>query len=375
MHTNQHIAAADRGDWMGMLHELGRVASGATGLADGLDAAVEVMGSRLGCPLGFVYLVRDDGQLVCHSVWVADAGRRAMHPDPDRPVDFTLPRKALATGVGQWTDLDGSAEVEGPGRRAFAFPVLSLSGVAAVVELVGDDSSGKISRLGQDAHLIGVLLGRLAESEQIAEAVAHERRRIGRELHDSVGQQLSGLGMFARSLANRAPARWDEIRDQLDLLATGLKDAHVEVRTLSHGLTAGEDRRDGEGLASALASLAERAASQCGTACSFTGDATLEVDDPATANHLLRIAQEAVSNAVRHGHAHRVEVDLRRRQRDLMLQIRDDGRGIASGSPSSDGIGLANMKARAREAGGRLSIRSDARSGTVVTCSVPKGAH
>ncbi len=375
MHTKQHIAAPDRGEWMGMLNELGQVASSAAGLADGLDAAVEVMGSRLGCPLGFVYLVRDGGQLVCHSVWVAEAGRRPMHPDPDRPVDFTLPRKALATGTGQWSDLDGSAELEGPGRRAFAFPVLSLSGVAAVVELVGDDAGGKISRLGQDAHLIGVLLGRLTESEQIAEAVAHERRRIGRELHDSVGQQLSGLGMFARSLANRATARWDEIRDQLDLLATGLKDAHVEVRTLSHGLTADGDRREGEGLASALASLTERAASQCGTVCSFTGDATLEVDDPATANHLLRIAQEAVSNAVRHGHAHMVEVDLRRRQRDLTLQIRDDGRGIAPGPPSSDGIGLANMKARAREAGGRLSIRSDAHSGTVVTCSLPKGAH
>lgn len=373
MRTDHHPATAKSGDWRGMLRELGRIASDSASLADGLDAAVEAIGTRLGCSLGFVYLVRGGGRLECHSVWVAGTGKRPMHCDPDRPVDFSLPREALATGAGQWSDLEGGSEQGGAHRRAFALPVLALGGAVAVLELVGEHPRAKLTRLDKDAHLIGVLLGRLADSDHVADAVAGERRRIGRELHDSVGQQLSGLGMYARSLANAKDTNPEELRAQLDLLATGLKEAHAEVRALSHDLAA--SRQGSQGLARALVSVTERTSRQCDTTCSFVGDRSLDVTDERAATHLLRIAQEALSNAVRHGHAHTVEVDLHQRRGGLTLQIKDDGCGIPPDVGAADGIGLANMRERAREVGADLTIRSAGHHGTVVTCSLPKGAH
>jgi PAS domain S-box-containing protein len=210
---------------------------------------------------------------------------------------------------------------------------------------------------------------RRAFGQALMEAIGGEQRRIAQEMHDGLGQELTGLALSVRALANRAQKERDAISfdlDQLALLATScIQDAHRIVQGLSPLTNA-----DGN-LDAALEALARRS-SLSGTRVQFHGrhEAPLMVELKIR-NHLYRIAQEAVQNALKHSGARNIEIELWSRPGDLMLSIIDDGQGLAADADIRSGLGMRTMRFRASAIGGKLSITRSPNGGNTVMCDVP----
>jgi PAS domain S-box-containing protein len=209
---------------------------------------------------------------------------------------------------------------------------------------------------------------RRAFGQALMDAIGGEQRRIAQEVHDGLGQELTGLALSARALANRAQKEKDAISvdlDQLALLATScIQDAQRIVQGLSPLTNA-----DGN-LDAALNSLAQRS-SLSGTRVQFRSrhDAA-QPADLKIRNHLYRIAQEAVQNALKHSGASTIEIELWSGPADLRLSVTDDGLGLA-GAAAGTGLGMRTMRFRASAIGGRLSITRGAEGGNSVVCEVP----
>jgi PAS domain S-box-containing protein len=210
---------------------------------------------------------------------------------------------------------------------------------------------------------------RRAFGQALMDAIGGEQRRIAQEVHDGLGQELTGLALSARALANRAKKERDAISvdlDQLALLATScIQDAQRIVQGLSPLTNA-----DGN-LDAALESLAQRS-SLSGTRVQFRSrhDAAPPADLKIR-NHLYRIAQEAVQNALKHSGASSIEIELWSRPADLRLSVTDDGRGLTGIAAVGTGLGMRTMRFRASALGGRLSITRGASGGNSVVCEVP----
>jgi PAS domain S-box-containing protein len=210
---------------------------------------------------------------------------------------------------------------------------------------------------------------RRAFGQALMDAIGGEQRRIAQEVHDGLGQELTGLALSARALANRAQKERDAISvdlDQLALLATScIQDAQRIVQGLSPLTNA-----DGN-LDAALKSLAQRS-SLSGTRVQFRSrhDAAPPADLKVR-NHLYRIAQEAVQNALKHSGASSIQIELWSRPAELTLSVTDDGRGVAGAAAAGTGLGMRTMRFRASAIGGRLSITRGANGGNSVVCEVP----
>ena len=200
----------------------------------------------------------------------------------------------------------------------------------------------------------------------VAEA---ERQRIGRDLHDGLGGRFSGLALLAEGLARRAEsdgsARVHELRELVALAGEGAE----EARRLARGL---DPAPVGAGLVQALQGLADRTAS-AETACSFAFEGEEARADRETTLHLYHIAQEAVTNAIRHGEPTRVDIRLTVRSGTTALDIRDDGAGIPA--EPAEGLGLRTMRQRAALIDAVLRVRQGPAGGTVVSCIVRRGPH
>ena len=210
---------------------------------------------------------------------------------------------------------------------------------------------------------------RRAFGQALMDAIGGEQRRIAEEMHDGLGQELTGLALSVRALANRAQKERDAISvelDQLALLATScIQDAHRIVQGLSP-LTNAEGN-----LEAALEGLAKRG-SLSGIRVRFRGQNDVPPLDLKVRNHLYRIAQEAVQNALKHSAAKSIEIELAARPGTVTLSITDDGRGLSADAGS--GLGMRTMRFRASAIGGKLSIRRAESGGNAVVCSVPARA-
>jgi PAS domain S-box-containing protein len=210
---------------------------------------------------------------------------------------------------------------------------------------------------------------RRAFGQALMEAISGEQRRIAQEMHDGLGQELTGLALSVRALANRAQRERDVISadlDQLALLATScIQDAHRIVQGLSPLTNA-----DGN-LDAALGMLAKRS-SLSGTRVQFhSRHEVAPMIELKVRNHLYRIAQEAVQNALKHSGAKNIEIELYSRPGDLRLSVIDDGHGLAPNVDTRSGLGMRTMRFRASAISGRLSISRAADGGNSVVCEVP----
>jgi len=210
---------------------------------------------------------------------------------------------------------------------------------------------------------------------EVLEASTNEQERIGRELHDGVCQNLVGAALAASMLARRLATDSPAAAEEAERIAELVRQTATHARNLSHGLSPMDI--SGEGLTVALRKLAQQVTDTSGMRCTFVGgnDPSYE---PATANHLYRIAQEAVNNAVRHAKATEVHVQLDNDGPDAVLTVRDDGRGFTR--KIGQGLGLKTMAYRARVIGGTLAIERAGGGGTTVRCvfhsdQCPKGAE
>jgi PAS domain S-box-containing protein len=214
-------------------------------------------------------------------------------------------------------------------------------------------------------------LEREALQREVLAMTAREQRQIGQELHDGVGQELTGLGLMAQSLTQRLrlPEAAAEKRIALRLLA-GLDSLHQKVRELSRGLI--PVHVENRGLSAALDELAARTTEASGISVTAECPDWVELPDHATATELFYIAQEAVSNALRHGRPRNIRLTLLTEPDGLRLRIKDDGIGLPDALEQGDGLGLRIMQHRAGLIGGVLQIGPSQGGGTVVTCTLPR---
>ncbi|MCC6170933.1 MAG: PAS domain S-box protein [Gammaproteobacteria bacterium] len=205
----------------------------------------------------------------------------------------------------------------------------------------------------------------------IIEASNFEQQRIAGDLHDGLGQELTGIALLLRAAGARLPERPAEAAVLLRE-AGGLIDGAVQsARELAHGLAPATIERGG--LPGALADLARRLRRTQGIRAQFRKRIAAPLRlDTTQATHLYRIAQEGVSNAVRHGGATFITLRLRADGETLRLEIVDNGSGLpAPERRSASGMGLRIMEYRARMLGGELRLSTPRRGGTVVACRIP----
>ena len=204
--------------------------------------------------------------------------------------------------------------------------------------------------------------------KQVINVLSDEQVRIAQELHDGVGQSLTGLAMLASSLSRRLKPISVKESEQASSIAKGIQDTARELRQIMRGLNPLEV--ESYGLPDALKRHCDRVQSAAEIDvrlhCDF--DATKISAD--TAGHLYRIAQEAMHNATRHGQAKSIKVSLTQHGDRCLLQILDDGKGFDSGT-EYEGFGLRIMAYRISLMRGKLEVHSKPNEGAVIRCSIP----
>jgi signal transduction histidine kinase len=211
----------------------------------------------------------------------------------------------------------------------------------------------------------------LLQCELLA-AVEQERQRLGRELHDGLSQLLTGVklkvGLLQRQLARSRtiePSEMESVEQEIN-------QAIQQAQAMARGLNPVE--LVAQGLEAALAELAAGVRATFNLPCKCECHLPAGLDNPETARHLYRIAQEAVHNAVKHARAGSVRIELTARRDRLVLEVHDDGVGFSPRPDLGKGMGLPNMKTRAQLIGGVLRIQAARHGGTVVRCTVPQSA-
>jgi signal transduction histidine kinase len=194
-----------------------------------------------------------------------------------------------------------------------------------------------------------------------------EQQRIGADLHDGLGQQLTGLSCLAAALRDRLKAALPAEARQAGQIAELANEAVAQSRALAHGLC--PVQLENEGLLLALEEMAVQTRTIHGVECHFTLKGPPPQYDHLTALHLYRITQEAVHNAVRHGKARQIRISLISRAQRHQLSIADNGRGFEPAAHRrAPGGGLRLMAYRAAAFGGEISVDSHPGGGTRITC-------
>lgn len=202
---------------------------------------------------------------------------------------------------------------------------------------------------------------------EVLEISENERRRIGHDFHDGLGQRLTAASMATNALIGALKADAPALAERGEDIGRQLRAAIAEARSLSHGLAPVELVDDG--LMGALTVLASDT-SLGEMRCVFECAEPVRIADGEIAVHLYRIAQEAVSNALKHAQALEIRIGLESRAGVVVLEVDDDGNGIEEGAPSTRGIGLRVMRYRAGLLGGNLEIGSAPAGGTRISCRV-----
>jgi PAS domain S-box-containing protein len=211
----------------------------------------------------------------------------------------------------------------------------------------------------------------ITEREQLERALleisAREQRRIGQDLHDGLGQHLTGIAFMAK--VHEAKLAEKQLPDAADAakIVKLVNEAIHKTRVLARGLLPVVS--DSQGLMSALQVWAGEVEDLFGISCRFQCENDVLIHDDTMATHLYHIAQEAVNNAIKHGHAQDILIRLSAEDGWGTLQIRDNGTGIQEDRSSNRGMGLHIMSYRAGMIGGRLEVRPSPPHGTCVTCT------
>jgi PAS domain S-box-containing protein len=201
--------------------------------------------------------------------------------------------------------------------------------------------------------------------QEILDVSGRERQSIGRDLHDGLGQELTGVALMLRGLGSRVQARCPEAMDSINEIVALVNQSIENARSLARGLL--PVRTETGGLAFALRELAARGRDLYGMEVNFRAEVWPALNlDETDASHLYRIAQEALTNSARHGHATLVDIFLLVTRSTFLLYITDDGEGIRLPMSPYSGMGLKIMKYRAGMIGARFEIAPNEPRGTVV---------
>ena len=229
----------------------------------------------------------------------------------------------------------------------------------------------------EDANFLQALANIVATSiehrkleEDLLDVSNAEQRRIGHDLHDGLGQQLAGI-KFVTELAARKMSPEVDIKKEMKQISRAIHEAILQTRMLARGLSPVDV--ESSGLMIALKDLAENTEKLFRISCPFECRQPILVHDNTVATHLYRIAQEAIQNAVKHGHPTRIILSLARSGSLTTLSIIDNGLGISTGTQMPQGMGLRIMEYRARTIDGKLTLSPRPRKGTKVVCTFKNG--
>jgi PAS domain S-box-containing protein len=201
--------------------------------------------------------------------------------------------------------------------------------------------------------------------QEILDVSSRERQTIGRDLHDGLGQELTGVALMLRALATRIHKECPDSTAQVNEIVALVNQSIDTARSLARGLLPVNKERGG--LASALRALTDRSRDLYGFEAHFQAEVSEDVPlNETTASHLFRIAQEALTNTARHARAAAVGIYLTVTKTRFSLRITDDGVGVGDVARAGSGMGLRIMKYRAGMIGAKIEIGPNDPHGTVV---------
>jgi PAS domain S-box-containing protein len=205
----------------------------------------------------------------------------------------------------------------------------------------------------------------------ILEISAREQRRIGQDLHDGLGQHLTGIAFMSKVQEQKLMEKGLPEAGDAGKIVNLVNEAINKTRELARGLLPVVS--DAQGLMSALQQWAGEVEDLFAVSCRFQCLTPVLIHDDTVATHLYYIAREAVNNAIKHGHARHIVIRLASDRHQGVLTVQDDGYGIGSNVPGNKGMGLHLMNYRARMVGGSLDVQRVSTGGTMVTCLFPVG--
>jgi signal transduction histidine kinase len=384
----------ERTRWLSLMHDVSRVISEASTWDEALHQVLRCVCAAEQWQIGFVYLPDpDSADFVTPVVSYSSEERFSAFQEVSQEQRYErgqfLPGRVYAENVPMWIDEPealaralpvraGVARKVGL-RAAVALPITQGNDVLAVLELLSNEPHPHSEQLAALIRDIGDQIARVVERESITARVAdliwREQQSLLHTLHDSVGQTLTGLGMLSTSLGQRLAEADPENARSAAEIATYAQQALEQVRQLARSLFPVDV--DAANLLSALRDLAATTESLYGIHTRVEGRPSEELLNGKVATELYRIAQEAVTNVVKHGRARTIHIRLIGRPRLLELQVLDDGVGL-SNSGSTDGMGLRIMRYRAASIGARLTVGPGPTGGTIVECrlrSTPRLEH
>ena len=327
---------------------------------------------------------RQMAEIIPEVFWMIDArSGRALYISPAFEAIWGRPPRLENPGVFTWVE-NLHPEDRARALRAFKSGVKAGRFEPLEVRVVRPDGSDRWIEIrgwmiapkpGEPRRVAGVMrdiTDRRRLEAKILEAAEAERLRIGRDLHDSLGQSLTGIGYLAEALREDLASRAAREAADVQRLAKLIEEAAGKTHALAGGLLLVDLKRGG--LGPALQELALRTQELFGVKCRYRGPAEVAGVGAEAAVQLYRIAQEAAANAAKHGKGKGIAIRLSARREGLLLSIRDTGRGLPPGPPKSGGMGLDIMRYRAGIIGAVFWIESKAGKGTAVNCLLPPAA-
>ncbi len=270
-----------------------------------------------------------------------------------------------------------------------ASPIRNSSGeIVAGIEIIRDITERKNTEEELRNHrekLVGLVEERTTElsaanellREEIAERRALEKailetekrelQRIGYELHDGLGQIITGLSLKSQSLEDMLKEKSLPEAENAGRITCLIDQAQEHLRLLMHGSLPMEAFHNN--IVSSLEDLASMTTRDFDLQCNYKGSQFVKMDSSASCMHLYRIAQEAVTNAMKHAQPACIEISLEKENNVIRLTVKDDGAGMADVHSTENGLGLKIMNYRANMIGASLDIQSEINGGTSVICS------
>lgn len=289
---------------------------------------------------------------------------KMLMPEPYRSEHDSYIRNYHETGRRKIIGL--GREVEGRRKDGSVFPMeLAVSEV----------------QVGEERRFTGIVRDiseRRRLEREVLKVSEEERRRIGQDLHDNLGQLLTGVGLLSRSLARRLEKDDLPAAEEAAKIERLIREADEQARVLARGLVPVD--MEAQGLTDALRRLTAHVEDLSEVKCTFREAGTGAVYDNTVATHLFRIAQEAANNAIKHGQASHIALMLASGPERTRLRIKDDGMGFPREEHERHetqigGLGVRTMNYRARLIGATLDIHSIPGEGTSVTCTLRSGAE
>jgi PAS domain S-box-containing protein len=305
------------------------------------------------------------------SRWYADdrdqvrqAIEDAIKNGKDYETEFRIVR---ADGNVRWIAARGRAHVNKKGKPTRLLGVSMDVTARKQAELEAQQQRDELEQLRQQRTVLleREVSERTRLEREVIDICAREQRRIAYDLHDSVGQQLVGIALCAKLFEEQLRSERHSEADRAGILVKLANDAARQTRLTARTL----EGADGVGdLKTALQSLAISVGRDCSVKAAVTAEGSSFPISPPVAAQLYRIAQEAVHNAVEHGAAREVHINLAFNYEVMVLTIRDNGKGFDSNA-NGNGMGLRIMRYRAQCIGGSCDVQSSS-EGTVVRCRV-----